>query len=195
VNSFMDIQEFFQLCDGKWVSQRTTHYLIEQKNQSDRSDLWIDFVDATDPKVVELCQRFSVDSAQAYGGLKIRWSEVAEAYQSRLKTKQEGSALLVPIEGLTSPRSGQILRELGTETVTGSYSLGTDEAFTITLSTNGFVTEERLWFASPNLRLRSSLTQQEDGAVCITSFCSEIRMGGSANKSNSEAETTSASAS
>jgi CpeS-like protein len=188
----MDIQEFFQLCNGKWVSQRTTHYLIEQKNQSDRSDLWIDFADATDPEVVELCQQSSLDSAQAYGGLKIRWSEVAEAYQSRLKKIQEGSALLVPIKSSSSPMSGRILRELGNETVVGSYSLGADEALTITMSTNGLVTEERLWFASPNLRLRSSFTQQEDGAICITSFCSEIRMGAPANKSDSEAETTSA---
>lgn len=188
----MDIQEFFQLCNGKWISQRTTHYLIEQKNQSDRSDLWIDFVDATDPKVVELCQQFSLDSVQVYGGLKIRWSEVTEAYQSRLKAKQEGSALLVPIKSSSNPASGRMLRELGTETVTGSYSFGADEALTITLSANGLVTEERIWFASPNLRLRSSLTQQEDGAVCITSFCSEIRMGAPANQSAPEAQTTSA---
>jgi CpeS-like protein len=187
----MDIQEFFQLCNGKWVSQRTTHYLIEQKNQSDRSDLWIDFVDATVPDVAELCQQFSLDADQAYGGLKIRWSEVAEAYQSRLKTKQEGSALLVPIKHSTSLTSGQMLRQLGTETRAGSYSFGTDEALTITVNINGLVTEERLWFASPNLRLRSSFTQQADGAICITSFCSEIRMGAPANKADSEAETTS----
>jgi hypothetical protein len=188
----MDIQEFFQLCNGKWVSQRTTHYLVEQKNQSDRSDLWIDFADATDPEVVELCQQSSLDAAQAYGGLKIRWSEVAEAYQSRLKTKQEGSALLVPIKDSSSPMSGRILRALSNEIVVGSYSLGADEALTITMSANGLVTEERLWFASPNLRLRSSFTQQEDGAICITSFCSEIRMGAPAHKSDSEVETTSA---
>jgi CpeS-like protein len=188
----MDIQEFFQLCNGKWISQRTTHYLLEQKNKSDRSDLWIDLVDATDPKVAELCQQFSLDSAQVYGGLKIRWSEVTDAYQSRLKTKQEGSALLVPIKSSSSPASGQMLRELGAETVSGSYSFGADEALTIALSTDGRVTEERIWFASPNLRLRSSLTQQEDGAVCITSFCSEIRMGPPANQPASEAQTTSA---
>lgn len=186
----MDIQEFFQLCNGKWVSQRTTHYLIEQKNQSDRSDLWIDFIDATVPDVAELCQQFSLDAAQAYGGLKIRWSEVAEAYQSRLKTKQEGSALLVPIKSPASPTSGQMLRQLGPETGTGSYSFGADEALTITININGLVTEERLWFASPNLRLRSSFTQQKNGAICITSFCSEIRMGAPANKSNADAETT-----
>jgi CpeS-like protein len=188
----MDIQEFFQLCNGKWVSQRTTHYLIEQKNQSDRSDLWIDVVDATDSDVAELCQQFALDAAQAHGGLKIRWSEVTEAYQSRLKPKQEGSASLVPIKHSTSPTSGQLLRQLGTATGTGSYSFGADEALTITININGLVTEERLWFASPNLRLRSSFTQQEDGAICITSFCSEIRMGAPANKSDADAETTSA---
>jgi CpeS-like protein len=183
----MDIQEFFQLCNGKWVSQRTTHYLMEQKNQSDRSDLWVDFVDATDPEVVELCQQYSIGSEQAYGGLKIRWSEVAEAYQSRFKPKKEGSALLIPVMGSEHLTAGQILRKLGTESITGSYSFGTDEALTINMSINGLATEERLWFASPNLRFRSSFTQQ-DGAVCITSFCSEIRMNAPAPKSDAEAE-------
>lgn len=183
----MDIQEFFQLCTGKWVSQRTTHYLIEQKNQSDRSDLWLDFVDATDPTVVELCQQYSIGSERAYGGLKIRWSEVAEAYQSRFKPKIAGAALLVPVIGSERLTAGQMLRKLGTDSVTGSYSFGTDEALTINMNIHGLATEERLWFASPNLRFRSSFTQQ-DGAVCITSFCSEIRMSTPDPKPNAEAE-------
>jgi phycoerythrin-associated linker protein len=183
----MDIQEFFQLCAGKWVSQRTTHYLMEQKNQSDRSDLWLDFVDPIDPEVVELCQQYSIGSSQIYGGLKIRWSEVADAYQSRFKPKKEGSALLVLVMGSENLTTGRMLRRLGTDSVMGSYSFGTDEALTLYMSINGLATEERLWFASPNLRFRSSFTQQ-DGAVCITSFCSEIRISIPAHNPNAEAE-------
>lgn len=183
----MDIQEFFQLCNGKWVSQRTTHYLLEQKNQSDRSDLWIDYVEAGSPKLSELCQQFSVDSTQTYGGLEVRWSEVAEPYQSRFKTQKEGSALITLTRDGRNSASGQILRQLDDSAMNGIYQFGTDEALTIVLSVDGFVTEERMWFASPNLRLRSSITRQAD-LVCTTSFCSEIRMSPPVDKPGAESQ-------
>jgi hypothetical protein len=174
----MDIQDFFQMCGGKWVSQRTTHHLIEQKNQSDRSDLWVDILDPEHTEVVDLCKLYDLQSSQAYGGLNIRWSEVAEAYQSRLKTRNEGSTLLVPILDPDFPNRGRILRKLNTNTALGTFSFGLDEALTIVLESNGLVTEERMWFASPrpsNLRLRSSLVKK-DGVPYATTFCSEIRM-------------------
>ena len=186
MSTFMDIQEFFQLCDGKWVSQRTTHYLVEQKNQSDRSDLWIDFVDATDSDLAKLSQHFSIRPEQIYGGLKVRWSEVAEAYQSRFKTQKTGSALVIPVADSDHPTAGKLLRQLGTDSTAGTYSFGSDEALTIVLKQDGLITEERIWFVSPNLRLRSSITQRDE-TVQVTSFCSEIRMGLSSS-SSSDAE-------
>jgi CpeS-like protein len=174
----MDIQDFFQLCGGKWVSQRTTHHLIAQKNQSDRSDLWVDILEPTHTEVVDLCKLYDLETSQAYGGLNIRWSEVAEAYQSRFKPRNEGSTLLVPIIDPDFPTRGQILRKLNANTALGSFSLGSDEALTIILESNGLVTEERMWFASPrpsNLRLRSSLIKK-DGVLYATTFCSEIRI-------------------
>ena len=185
MSTCMDIQEFFQLCGGKWVSQRTTHYLLEQKNQSDRSDLWVDFVDAADADVAELTQQFSISPDQAYGGLKIRWSEVAEAYQSRFKKQNAGSALVVPIAEPDRPRAGQLLRQVGTDSSAGTYSFGSDEALTIMLNQDGLRTAERIWFASPNLRLRSSITQRDE-TIHITSFCSEIRMGPASGSADAE---------
>ena len=50
------------------------------------------------------------------------------------------------------------------------------------------LTEERLWFASPNLRMRVSVIKRS-GSFSVTSFISEIRMGGtsSAKKTNDAA--------
>jgi CpeS-like protein len=182
----MDIQAFFQLCDGKWISQRTTHHLLEQNNQSGRSDLWGEILDASDRDVVTLCQQLNTDPSQALCGLRLRWSEVAEAYESKFKKKHEGSALLVAIasasamtlpESTTSEHSsGQLLRSLNAvNTGTGTFSIGADEALTLRFEDAGAISEERIWFASPNLRLRSS-SIKKDGNVCITTFCSEIRM-------------------
>jgi hypothetical protein len=179
----MDIQAFFQLCDGKWISQRTTHQLLEQTNQSGRSDLWSEILEATDHSVVTLCQQLNIDPSLALCGLQLRWSEVSEAYENKFKKKNEGSAVLVAITinpESTTPdnptQAGQLLRSLNSaNTGTGTFSIGADEALTLRFEEVGAVSEERIWFASPNLRLRSS-SIQKDGIVCITTFCSEIRM-------------------
>jgi hypothetical protein len=183
----MDIQAFFQRCDGKWISQRTTHQLLEQNNQSGRSDLWGDILDASDGDVVALCQQLNTDPSQALCGLRLRWSEVTEAYENKFKKKNEGAALLVAISGesktVTSSESpasahssGQLLRSLNAVNAgTGTFSIGADEALTLRFEDADAVSEERIWFASPNLRLRSS-SIQKDGIVCVTTFCSEIRM-------------------
>lgn len=192
----MDIQAFFQLCDGKWISQRTTHQLLEQNNQSGRSDLWGEILDATDGDVVTLCQQGNVDPSQALCGLRLRWSEVAEAYESKFKKKDEGSALMVAIaHSSTTPThpestehsSGQLLRSLNAANAgVGTFSIGADEALTLRFEDAGTISEERIWFASPNLRLRSS-SIQKDGIVCVTTFCSEIRMAAPAPASESTA--------
>jgi CpeS-like protein len=181
----MDIQAFFQLCDGKWISQRTTHQLLQQNNQSGRSDLWGEILDATDGDVATLCQQLNIDHSQALCGLRLRWSEVAEAYESKFKKKDEGSALVVAIASASSMAtppesaehsSGQLLRSINTANAgTGTFSIGADEALTLRFEDAGTISEERIWFASPNLRLRSS-SIQKDGIVCVTTFCSEIRM-------------------
>ena len=187
----MDIQAFFQLCDGKWISQRTTHQLLEQNNQSGRSDLWGEILDAGDGDVVALCQQLKVDPSVVLCGLRLRWNEVAEAYQSKFKPKNEGVALMVAIAphqesaahlgSVTNPTSnpsiaGQILRSLNAARPgMGTFSIGADEALTLRFEEAGAISEERIWFASPNLRLRSSSIKQDD-VVCITTFCSEIRM-------------------
>ena len=55
----------------------------------------------------------------------------------------------------------------------GHFLLG-DEALTLTITDGAASFEERLWFASPNLRLRTSLFKQGDG-LSTTCFYSEIR--------------------
>jgi CpeS-like protein len=175
----MDIQAFFQLCEGKWVSQRTTHQLLEQNNQSARSDLWGEILEASHSDVVALCQQVNVEPSLVQCGLRLRWSEVAEAYQSKFKPKNEGSVVLVAIASNPS-NSGQLLRSLNSDkAVKGRYDIGADEALTIRFEEMGASSEERIWFASPNLRLRSS-SVKKDGIVFMTTFCSEIRMGGAA---------------
>jgi len=60
--------------------------------------------------------------------------------------------------------------------VAGRYVMGNDDALVLITEYESMYSEERLWFASPNLRLRTSVLKRF-GGFSMASFCSEIRMG------------------
>jgi hypothetical protein len=169
----MDIKEFFQQSAGKWVSQRTSHHPDFKQPEGGRSDFYIETLAQDDPAVVELCQARGVDPGLAICGVRTRWDGMME----QNKGKRSGSTMLVAIANPDSPHAGPILRQ--SEATPGRYVMGDDEALTLIAESEALYAEERLWFASPNLRLRTSVVKQADG-FSTASFCSEIRMGGAA---------------
>ena len=87
--------------------------------------------------------------------------------------------MLVPIADPENPKEGKLLREMGyaeKAPVAGRYKMGDDEALTLSTEYESMYSEERLWFASPNLRLRNSILKRF-GGFSMATFCSEIRMG------------------
>jgi hypothetical protein len=112
-----------------------------------------------------------VDPGLAVCGVRTRWEGTLE----QNKGKRAGTTMLVVIAEAGSPNAGQILRQ--SEPQLGRYVMGEDEALTLVAEADGLYAEERLWFASPNLRLRTSVVKQA-GGISTASFCSEIRMGG-----------------
>ncbi|MFM6404094.1 MAG: phycobiliprotein lyase, partial [Microcystis sp.] len=51
----MDIQEFINLCAGKWFSQRTSYQLAAQKVANNKAEITIDLLAADAADVVQLC--------------------------------------------------------------------------------------------------------------------------------------------
>jgi CpeS-like protein len=171
----MDIKDFFQLSAGKWFSHRTSHHLGLNQSESGKSDLNIELLEKTDPAVVQICQQHEVQPDLAVCGLRVSW----EGYMQRDPSKLKGSTVLVPIADLAQPGAGQLLRKPNSsEKIPGAgrYELGTDEALTLITEEETLRSEERIWFASPNLRLRTSVVKHLDG-FSLASFSSEIRMG------------------
>jgi phycoerythrin-associated linker protein len=169
----MDIKEFFELSAGKWFAQRTHYDLAGQQAGSSKSEIIIEFLPSQAPEVLQLCQRAGVRPGSAGDGLKISWDNSVDWG----KPKQVGFTLLVPIPDPERPQTGQLLRNSSIspeEALKGRYTLGTDKALTLTLQGETVYAEERLWFASPNLRLRASFVK--NGAHFHQSaFYSEIR--------------------
>jgi CpeS-like protein len=171
----MDIKEFFQLSAGKWFSQRTSHHLAFKQAESGKSDIRIEILSADDPAAIKLCQQYEIDTALVWGGVRVTWDGTMDWD----KVKNVGSSVLVPIPDPDRPEGGKLLRDIGyagKSAIAGRYILGKDDALTLISEDETMYSEERLWFASPNLRLRTSILKRFDG-FSKASFCSEIRMG------------------
>jgi hypothetical protein len=160
----MTIQEFFALSVGKWFSQRTTHQLASQKSEHSKSEIVIELLTADDVK--EFCPQ--VD----WGGIQVVSKPVADWSSPKNTNMTATTTLLAPTA------VGELAWVLnGKKNPVGQVAIGSDEAVTFTVSNGQFTSLERIWFASPNLRLRSIVQETSDG-IQLASFCSEIRMGG-----------------
>lgn len=172
----MDITEFFQQSAGKWFSQRTSHHLAFKQSESGKSDIRIEMLPQDAPEVIELCQQNEVEPTLALCGARVTWDGTMEWD----KEKHEGSTVLVPVADPDKPNAGKLLRDTGyaeKAPVAGRYVMGDDGSLTLITEYESMYSEERLWFASPNLRLRTSILKRF-GGFSMATFCSEIRMGG-----------------
>lgn len=171
----MNIVEFFEQSSGKWFSQRSSHHLAFKQSEAGKSDIVIEMLDRSAPEVIKLCEQYSVDPATALCGARVSWDGTMEWDEE----KHSGSTVLVPIADPEKANEGKLLREMGyaeKAPVAGRYVMGDDGALTLITEYDTMYSEERLWFASPNLRLRTSILKRF-GGFSMASFCSEIRMG------------------
>ena len=170
----MDIQEFFQLSAGKWFSQRTSHRLDFPQIDSSKSDIIIEIIPTDSISVVKICQQHNVAPTLAWGGVQVTWDSTTE----QDKIKRTSSTVVVPIADLDNPNQGKLLQETsnGQTPDAGRYAIGSDDTLTLITENDRMYSEERISFASNNLRLRTSVVKQL-GNFSTTSFWTEIRMG------------------
>mgnify|MGYP001133757289 CR=1 FL=1 len=171
----MDIKEFFEQSAGRWFSQRTSHHLAFKQAENGKSNITIEMIAADAPEVVQLCQQYEVDPDSAICGARVTWDGTMDWDEE----KHQGSTVLVPVADPDKPNEGKLLREMGyaeKAPVAGRYIMGDDQALTLITDYETMYSEERLWFASPNLRLRTSILKRF-GGFSMASMSSEIRMG------------------
>jgi CpeS-like protein len=188
----MNIEEFFELSAGKWFSHRTSHQLAFNKSEDGKSNIIIEMLTADDPEVIKLCQTYQVNPSTAACGVRVTGNSAIAGD----KEKHSGTTMLVSVPDEDNPNQGKLLCQIGDAKkapVPGRYKIGSDEALTLTTEYENIWSEERLWFASPNLRMRVSVIKRGDG-YSLASFTTEIRMGGApANAQASSAANTASS--
>lgn len=166
----MDIKKFLDLSAGKWFSQRTT-YLDENKAQSSKADLTVELLASDSSTIVKLCENARLDPQHSLGGLTTSWDNSVDWG----KPKQIGSIVIAVVPNADNEKTGKVLRQ-GETNGSGEYLLGEDGALTLIIETDKISAEERQWFASDNLRLRTAVVRNKNsGAILQTAFYSEIR--------------------
>jgi hypothetical protein len=167
----MDIVNFFENLAGKWFSQRTTHNLANQSSQAGQSNLLIELLPASDVSLVQVCEQLGHSPEQIACGLKVNQDSRMDGDAQNTQR----STLMVILHPDDEGRGVLLQSDSSTPATQGEYCL-INEVLTLTTQTADGLTEERLWFVNPNLRMRTSVLKV-DGAEQLASFCSEIRMG------------------
>ncbi|NEP18060.1 MAG: phycobiliprotein lyase [Leptolyngbya sp. SIO4C1] len=167
----MEIVNFFEKLAGRWFSQRTTHDLSAQQSKAGQSNLEATFLAATAPPVQQLCEQLGVDASLALCGLEITQTSTVDGNPQQ----RTGSALVVPLTP-ESDTAGELLRSgTGVAPAKSRYSWEA-EIFTVSSEADDIRSEERWWFITDNLRMRTNILKRPDG-FHLASFCSEIRLG------------------
>ncbi|MGK7927893.1 MAG: phycobiliprotein lyase [Spirulina sp.] len=164
----MDIKTFVTQSEGEWFSQRTRYRVTTEQPDNSKSNLTIELLN-DHPTILQLCQQYRIDSTSPWFGMKTSWDTSVDWG----KPKQVGSSFLAIVPDENNPQIGKILRSHSSSSQ-GIYAIGADGALTLTIEENDISTEERIWFASENLRLRTLLVNRGRGFM-ETSFYSEIR--------------------
>lgn len=174
--SGMTVEEFFAKSIGDWRSQRSSHNLLWGQFEAITSDISIVDKPIDDPGVIELCKNNNVDTADVVLSIEMKWEGETD-WDDESDAVLEGCTLMSVVKD--SDSTGRLLRSAGyAETIpaVGSWVMKEDGAFVLNTFYDAAAAEERIWFATPDLRLRVSNIRTSSGRGVLTaSFSSEIR--------------------
>jgi hypothetical protein len=168
-----DALGFFRLSCGRWRSQRTSHHLLHRRAEGGGSLIEVVEVAADDPRLVAIALLHEQDPAALVGGCQVRWSGSMAWDKADEDHVGESVFGLIPTD--EGGREGLLLRDRGyaeTAPVAGRFRMDERDGLLLTTAYETMRSLERFWFASPNLRLRTSTVE---GLSNTASFCMESR--------------------
>jgi len=167
----MDIQAFIQQSCGKWFTQRTCHQIGHLSSDAQSAQLCMEKLSLEDKVVLELCKVAKIEPTLAQCAAKITWQ--GQGFQ--VQPQETGELLMIAIS--QAPDQGEILQRVGSAPFMRlNFKIDDNQRLTLTGTQDQWHLEERVWFASPNLRLRISLLKQANQLYQATWY-SEVRMG------------------
>lgn len=182
----MNVMEFFERSTGRWQSQRTTHHLAFRRSEVGESEIQVEALPADHPQVVQICQIHEVDPERAIGGAFVSWQGAME--WDKDDENHKGSTVFALIPDIEHPRQGVLLRERGyaeVVPVAGQYHMDDENGLVLTTEYETMSSIERFWFASPEVRMRTS-TVKRFGGFSTATFCTEVRVADESSRDTGE---------
>ncbi|MBD2189801.1 phycobiliprotein lyase [Pseudanabaena mucicola] len=184
----MNALEFFQKSAGKWVSQRTTHHLAFRRAEKGGSEIYVNPLEANDPKVIEICQMHEIEPTTAIGGAYVKWDGTM-AWDKEDDENHSGETVFALVPDDETGTKGRLLRERGyaeVMPVIGRYEIDSEDALVLITDYPSMSSYERFWFPAPNVRMRAS-TVKRFGGFSTATFCTEERIEPKENTEKTEA--------
>lgn len=169
----LTMMDFFRKSEGTWLTQRTVHHFDVVADESGESNLHVRVIEATDPRVKDICIAQGVDPSLAQGGASFTW----QANLDDREPNADYAAILVDVPDDATQRSGKLLRNKGYVEripVICRYWFGQDGILTIDTEYDNNQGQERCWFITDDFRVRVSTVKMMNGVNLMT-YCSERR--------------------
>lgn len=171
----MDIKTFFEKSEGKWFTQRTRYNLARQQVENRQAEVTVELLNRDNSDLQDLYNHAGSvpqgNSLMTLGGIKVSWDA----------NDEKGSSFIAVIPEDEQLQKGQVIQKISNDhqsPTIGQFTLGEDEALTLSTQPQPHqLIKERLWFAHPNLRLRTvwQENEKEAGNQGWVIFYSEIR--------------------
>lgn len=169
----MTVDDFFTRSIGEWRSQRSSHNLAWTQFEQITSEIVISKVPESADEIIALCKQNEVAVADTTFSLKMSW----EGETDWDEEVSEGESTMSVIKD--GPTHGRLLRSVGyAETIpaVGKWYMTDEGVFVLNTFYDVAAAEERIWFATPDLRMRVSQIRTSSGTGVVTaSFSTEIR--------------------
>ncbi len=174
----MKIENFVAKSKGSWRSMRSSHSLAFKYFEEVISKIDIEPLNCLDSAVLELLKNKNYLSKKHIAPFKVNWESKSDWESLDNDNVSQGFNILIPIP--KNENKGEMIRSSGyaenIESVS-EYTFLADDTFILHSSYNQTYVEERIWFASKNVRCRSSIIKSLDRESIIqTSFASEVRI-------------------
>ena len=168
------IADFVQRSLGTWQSKRSGHNLAFRHVEEIESTIEIAVEPTDSEELTAIIEKNEFQIQQICSPFRMRWQGTSD-WDDDSETR--GECLLVPVPLGSS--HGKLLRSIGyTEEIpaVADYRIDDEGMFTLITPYQGSSAEERIWFATDDVRLRVSMMRTQSGRGLIqASFSSEIR--------------------
>lgn len=169
----MTAEDFFKRSIGEWRSQRSSHNLVWTQFEQITSEIVISNLSDSSTDVIKLCKSNDVNVSDIILSFKMSW----EGESDWDEEVSEGEAYMSVIKD--GEDHGRLLRSVGyAETIpaVGRWHMTDEGVFVLKTFYDAAAAEERIWFATPDLRMRVSQIRTSSGTGVVTaSFSTEIR--------------------